>query len=349
MKPLSQRFASVASSSATAGITWQAIDSLSYQFELCKIADAESVVLISDQHSKPELVELTRIALARKGRPGLELRPFEPNRGALKALIASAYQVLEDASLIVDVTGNGDVALLMKSQNSNASVLRLEPEATDTVRWRPQSTLSRRINALSRICKAKQRLVVGLNSTDLIVDLTQCKVEKRDGIAFLPNETAQFPDGQVVITPENHVGVGSIVVLPGDGVLTVGTWVRSPMLITMTSGRIRSIVGDHGDGDTLRALLEDEDENNYRLRSISIGLHAGYESWIPGFDGALLNPNMAAMLAGVVCMNFGAPGAPSHRLQLALAGRDLYIDERAIILGGMLQGSFAPDIYETAN
>ena len=99
-------------------VEWNWIERFAQQFELCGLQASESVILLSETSSRPELVETARLALGRLGGGVAQVvMPTPPNRGPVPirstgaslaiAGHAPTIAALQAADFVVDCTVEG--------------------------------------------------------------------------------------------------------------------------------------------------------------------------------------------------------------------------------------------------
>jgi len=325
-------------------ITWQALDALSHQLELCGVTAVSRVVALIGEDTEPDRAGLLRAAIARTGAQAVEVRMISG--------IATAdgpLAVLSETADIVVVTGEIDPDVPIPEDVQILHLTEVPPQDF------PHANLRRRGFALTQHVENAERLIISdRHGTALHTNLTGARIDFDHGLVDDDRTHAVFPAGWAEIVPAAGSTEGSIVLMPGDANLLGRSIVNSPVRIEVVNDLITSIIGESPDADALRALLEYPSQPNaYGIAGVRIGMNPGAKSrgeTLAPFDERLLSDQQSTLLAGGVTLSFGenllADRPCTQRLSLVLPRRFVRLDGLPVVNDGVLQGDFAPDVYE---
>ncbi len=336
-------------------VTWDALDALSHAFELNGIGPTSRVVALVGDNT--EVAALVRAALARSHAEALEIHPVRSGADEVDRLRQGSLLpgLIEGVDIVIDALGpptqvtTGARSLV---DGTNARLLRLLPAAAEAHVRPPHASLATRVDRVGGLVAAGRDLAIhDDNGTDLVVSLDAMRVTTDGGRAAGPGATAEFPSGWVTVTPGATTIEGDLVVMPGDGNLSRGQHISSPIRLTIRQDRIIAIDGDNADADVLRALFEAMDTvDAYGVASISLGLNPGRLGSGQPFDDVLIDNDLARLSAGVVTIKFGdneyADRPCPGQVGLALSRRSVTLDDSPLCHHGTLAGDATPDVYE---
>ncbi len=321
-------------------VQWEALDALSHQLELCKIDPDSSVVVIFDAQASPDRVALIRAAVERTGAEAIEIRPMQTSHRDQR-LLRSA---LEGADIVIAT--NAGAFPLDQGDHQTLYLCDVAPQE-----FAPHASLRRRVTALStRLEAAETLLLTDAHGSELHIRLSGGVVGSDHGLIDSEHTVAHFPAGWVSVTPARASVNGQLVVMPGDANLGAARVVTSPVVLQIVDDHVSAIVGESPDADVLRALFEHPNEPSaYGVAELSLGMNPGTNA-PRAFDSRLLDPVIARLFAGVVTVSFGenlvADRPCAQRVTLSLSRRTVHLDGLPIVVGGRLDGNFAPDVYE---
>jgi len=322
---------------------WESLDALSHQLELCKIGPETRVVMLVDDTTPNEHLQLLRAALTRSGADAVELRTLSSN-------------VRETSELINDIGATADVLVTTSNVGADFELLQdqclLHIIPTSSQVLPPHASLRRRVRALHHQFEHSATMhITDRHGTDLRVQLQASTIDFDHGLIGSEHRRANFPAGWVTATPARSTIDGELVVMPGDGVLEAARLVSSPIRLVLIDDHISEIEGDNPDADVMRAMLEyQNDRNAYGVAWLGIGLNPAHAELARPFDPRLLDRAISQLLAGVLTIRFGGnlvadrPGDPA--MTVTLTGRSVTLDTVPVVVDGDLDGEFAPDVYE---
>lgn len=326
-------------------VQWEALDALSHQLELCKIDPDASVVVVFDAQISLERAALIRAAVARTGADAIEIRPMGTSRadGDHRMLRAAI-----EAADIVIATGapGGNPTAALDGDHQLLYLCDIAPQS-----FGPHASLRRRVTALHKQLDTADTLTLSdAHGTELHIRVANGVVSADHGLIDAESPVACFPAGWVAITPGRASVHGQLVVMPGDVNLGASRVVASPVVLQIVDDHVSAIDGDSPDADVLRALFEYPNEPSaYGVAEFSLGMNPGAQA-MTAFDDRLLNPVIGRLLAGIVTLSFGgnmvADRPCRQKFTLAMAKRTVHVDGLPVVLGGRLDGDFAPDVYE---
>lgn len=261
------------------------------QFEACDLAAGETVVVLSESTSRPELVAAARVAAQDLGAAVVDVRlPTPPNPGpvALRSTGSSvalqanpaAIAALCAADFVADCTVEGilhapELPGILAAGTRVLMIVNEDPEAFD--RWWFDAELRPRVDAaLATLRGATQMHVTSAAGTDLVVDLAGAFTAGAHGATEGPGTIAHWPGGLVVAFPAAGTVRGTVVLAPGDANLTFMEYIREPVRLEVEGDRVTRIEGDGVDAALLRSYLEafDEDEA-YCVSHVGWGVNPG--------------------------------------------------------------------------
>ena len=339
---------------------WTWIETLTRQFDLCGVEAGQEALVVAPTTSDARLVDSARLALHRLGAvvAVLAIPGTAPERNTSQVLdnevvVAAAAA----ADFVVDLSRPGldrdPDAEYVLGQGSRILVVDID-DPTELVRHVPHPGLGRRVDRTVRRLHLGDVLAVGADAgTNVLLGLSGSHIAGSAGVASTAGSTARWPDGRVSIAPADDELNGEIVLMPGDLNLTTGTFVLSPLRITIEKDHIADIDGDSSDADLVRAALEAGGSSDaYAVAAIGWGMVRPPRRQRGLFDPGVLRAGLGQRLEGIVRVAIGrdqggARGEAS-RLELGMRACTVTVDGVAVIESGVLQGDLAPDVYEEA-
>lgn len=344
----------------------RAVDVMTRQLELCRVAPGHPAIVLADGDTDPALLNAVVQALDKIGAlPRTVLVDDQPTSGMDADLTPpdTVVSLLDGHSYAGEtpVPSNSRVlsvvaALLHDGQlvetpvPSNSRVLSVVARSTGELRGVvPHVGLSRRVKRGLELLEAGQHLHVGDDKgTNLRIGLKGARRWMHDGLATVPGMVAEWPRGLIGSSPVAGTAKGTVVMSPGDIWLPMGWYARSSVALTFEGGRMVRIEGPQSETDAIRAHLASVGSPSaYRLDTVEIGL-----LWIDSpRPPALFEPGFAGSCG--VADRYGhvviATGEhPTVGIACCLRSATVAVDEVAAVRSGQPQGDLAPDVYEQA-
>ena len=244
------------------------LDAFLQTFERCAITPAETVVVLTEQQSRAELITLSELALSQLRcqhfrltlpTPPTPAGPLVRSSGASLALTGqhTAVAALCNADVVIDLTVEGlmhatETAEILKSGTRIMNISNEHPEILS--RMLPDSSLQQTVKqAVKQIRSAAQMTVVSEAGTDLTVDLKGASTVGVWGWTDRPGTLAHWPAGLVVSFPAAGTVNGQLVLAAGDLNLTFKRYIESPVKLIIEGDYVKSL---HGQGADC-ALMKD--------------------------------------------------------------------------------------------
>lgn len=339
-------------------IEWHWVERFAKQFELCGVGPDDSVVVLSETQSRPELVEVSRLALASMGLHVAQIvMDSPPNRGPLPIRSTGASQAighhagavagLSGATFIVDATVEGLVHApeLGDILDGGARVLMISNEHPELYeRMVHDPTIKPAVSAASDMMRStKEMRATSPAGTDLTVDLTGAFVAGSWGYTDQPGDIAHWPGGLVLAFPKPNTVNGTVVMTPGDINLTFKQYLRSEVRLTIVDDYVTSIDGDGLDADLFGSYLSAFGEPEaYATSHVGFGMNHGAR-WdaLTMWDKAQTNGTELRAFAGNFLFSTGANEQAGRfsrgHFDLPMRHHSVYLDGVATVIDGVLQ------------
>jgi len=247
------------------------IDAFEEVLALCKPSQKETVVILSETHSRQLNVHLVELALARLGATCFHLvlpgaapvaGPIVRSTGASHALDDqhAAVETLCSADFIVDVTVEGlmhakQTADILQSGTRILNISNEHPEAL--ARLVPKTADKDHVKAAISQCRsAKFMQVSSSTGTDLRVNMASAVTVGVWGWTDRPGTLAHWPGGLVVSFPAAESVNGVLVLAAGDLNLTFKRYIENPVTLTIEADHVVDIAGDGADAALMRNYLQ---------------------------------------------------------------------------------------------
>lgn len=326
-------------------VVWEALDALSHQLELCRIDATTSVVVVLDDHTS-RYRDLIRAAVARTGADALEVQQVHRDGGIRSGKPRLLAAILAEADVVITCVEHPGEVVRAALAETPGQVLHLRSVDLAPQDYPPHVNLGHRVQILVNHVEAATQLHVSDRyGTGLSIGLAGGAVSYDDGLPADHAEPVHFPAGWVAVIPGQAFVRGDIVLMPGDAI-TSTRFITSPLRLQVRDGHLTAIEGEHADADVVRAVLEYSGQpSTYRLSQVSVGLNP-IKAVRTLFDPRLLDPQLARLAAGVVTVSFGVNDPGRHGITFALARRTVRLDAVPLVTDGVLDGDFAPDVYE---
>ena len=348
-------------------VEWHWVERFAQQFERCGLRADESVVVLAETASRPELVETAWLAVQSSGAACARVvLPTPPNRGpvAIRSTGASVaiqghaptVAALRAADFVVDCTVEG---LLHSPElgdvlDSGTRILMVSNEHPETFeRMVHDPGLAERV-ALGKqwLADASTMHVSSIHGTDLTVDLTGAFRAGSHGFTDQPGDIAHWPGGLVLAFPAAGTVNGTVVMAPGDVNLTFKEYVRSEVRLTIEDDHITAIdrprQGGGVDADLFASYLASFDEPEaYATSHVGWGMNTNAR-WdaLPLTDKSQTNGTEIRAFAGNFLYSTGANEVAGRfcrgHFDLPMRHCTVTLDGRPVVVDGHLVPELSP-------
>lgn len=333
------------------------IDAFEATFAACKLARAETAVILSESQSRSLNVHLAELALARMGVAFFHIRVPTPapkapailrSTGTSLALTGQekAVAALASADFIVDLTLEG----LMHARETRsilqggARILNISNEHPEALaRCLPDEDLKTRCLEAARRCRrARAMTVTSTAGTDLTVDMTGNNSVGVWGFTDKPGTLAHWPGGIVVSFPKAGSVNGRLVIKPGDMNLTFKRYFEDAVTLDLTDDYVTQIGGTGTDAALMRDYLAAfGDREAYATSHVGWGLNqaARYEA-LTMYDRRDSNCTELRAVAGNFLYSTGANEFAGRftegHFDLPMMGCTIAVDDQVVVDQGRL-------------
>lgn len=343
-------------------VPWHRIETFSEHFARCAVVANETAVVLAEDDSRPELVEVAVLALQRLGAVvSTTVLPTPPNRGPVPirstgASVAIAHNPavvagLAAADFIVDCTVEG---LLHAEERAalladGARILMLSnehPEVFDRV-GQDEGMIGRVERGRQRLAAASSMEVTSAAGTKLIVDLAGSEIAGSDGTVTAAGGIAHWPGGLVLCFPAAGTVAGTIVMMPGDANLTFKEYLRSSVTCTLESDHVVAVDGEGLDAELFASYLASwEEPEAYAVSHLGWGMnHACRWDVLPLYDKAELNGTELRAFAGNFLWSTGANELAGRfcrgHFDLPMRNCTVTLDGEPVVVEGVLVDDLA--------
>ncbi|MDG2427540.1 MAG: hypothetical protein P8M16_03850 [Acidimicrobiales bacterium] len=343
-------------------IPWHRIETFSDHFARCAVTADETAVVLAEDDSRSDLVDVAVLALQRLGAAvSTMILPTPPNRGPVPvrstgASVAIAHNSaviagLAAADFIVDCTVEGllhaEERPALLSNGARALMLSNEhPEVFDRVGHDEQ--MGERVNrGRQRLADASAMRVTSAAGTDLTVELTGAEVAGSDGTVTTPGDIAHWPGGLVLCFPAVGSTSGVVVMSPGDANLTFKEYVRSPITCTLEADHVVAVEGDGLDAALFSSYLAAwKEPEAYAVSHLGWGMnHACRWDVLPLYDKADVNGTELRAFAGNFMWSTGANEVAGRfcrgHFDLPMRNCTITLDDEPVVINGVLVDELA--------
>ncbi len=333
------------------------IDNFCEVFRLCGVQPGEACAILSETQSRPVLVQLAELALARLGARWFHLVLPTPRQtapvpvrstGASDAIgqLTPAVQALAASSFIVDCTVEGlqhavELPAILKGGARVLVVSNEHPEILE--RTLPKAEDEAVARAAMKRLKAAQRMhVTSVAGTDLRIKLGGARVGGVWGFTTKPGTLTHWPGGLVLAFPVAGSVNGLLVLAPGDVNLTFKRYLADPVALHIVNDHVERIEGNSVDAELMRGYFAAWGERAaYAVSHVGWGLNRNAR-WdaMTFYDKADFNGTELRAFAGNFLYSTGANEvAGRHTLghfDLPLRGCSITLDEETVVRAGVL-------------
>jgi 2,5-dihydroxypyridine 5,6-dioxygenase len=248
----------------------QHIDMFEHVFRLCGVQPGDACAVLSETQTRPELPQLSLLALQRVGAKPFELvMPGRPvatpvpvrSTGASAAIahLAPVVQALAASVFVADCTVEGlqHAAELPRILAGGARVLAISHEHPEILeRCLPRAEDQAPVReAMRRLKLAKRMQVTSAAGTDLTIDLSGARIGGVWGFTSKPGTLSHWPGGLVLAFPAARTVNGRLVLDRGDVNLTFKRYLRDPVRLLIENDHAVKVEGDNVDAELMRGYL----------------------------------------------------------------------------------------------
>jgi len=287
--------------------------------------------------------------------PAPEPGPIIRSTGASTALDEAdpaCLARLEACDLLIDLSIEGLMHARQTSQilKSGTRIQNISHEHPDVLtRMAPRSDDKDRVKNAVNACRQASRMkVTSAAGTSLDINMEKSATVGVWGWTDRPGTLAHWPGGLVVSFPQANSVNGTLVLAPGDLNLTFKRYLESPVTLTIENDYVTAIEGDGADGYLMRSYLAGfDDKEAYATSHVGWGVNprARYEA-LAMYDKQDINGTELRALAGNFLYSTGANEFAGRftrgHFDLPVMNCDIYLDDKAVVLKGVLQGDESP-------
>ena len=265
------------------------IDMFAEVFARCGVRNGDACAVLSETQSRPVLVQLSELALARLGArpfhvvlPARALAAPVPVRstGASDAIgqLEPVVQALAASVFVADCTVEGlqHAAELPRVLQGGARVLAISnehPEILERCLPRAEDEAQAR-EAMKRLKAAHQMHVESAAGTDLRVSLAGARVGGVWGFTAKPGTLSHWPGGLVLAFPAAGTVAGTLVLDRGDVNLTFKRYLQDPVRLVIENDHVTQVQGDGVDAELMRGYFAAwGDASAYAVSHVGWGLN----------------------------------------------------------------------------
>ncbi|MFD4475361.1 hypothetical protein ACFWPU_04515 [Streptomyces sp. NPDC058471] len=331
------------------------LDAFTRELRLCKLREGEHVVVLSEPGSRGDYVAAAFGAAKTCGAhviaatvPGGSPAPMpSTHTGAGPGLVSvlndsTAQDLLKSADLVVDLTREGFIHAPVQQEILRAGTRIIFVCDAPDVLIRNLPKESDKDEVLEGVQLLKRSAVMKVTSdagTDLTVQLAGSKPEFQCGFADDPGRWDHWPSTMVLAWPE--ISDGQIVLAEGDILLPFKEYVRQPVSLQISGGRIEKVSGG-AEAELLNTFFEDADDQWARsLSHMGWGLMRTADWFATAMYGKddLMGMDARAFAGNFLWSTGPHPvlGRESYaHLDIAMRGCTVTVDDTEVVTGGRL-------------
>ncbi len=333
------------------------IDSFAEVFRLCGVQPGDACAILSETQSRPAIVQLSELALARLGARWFHLTLPTPRQtapvpvrstGASDAIagLGPVVQALAGSVFIADCTVEGlqhaaELPAILKGGARVLAISNEHPEILERTAPRVEDEAPVR-DAMRRLRAARRLHVRSTAGTDLSVALADARIGGVWGFTAKPGTLSHWPAGLVLAFPAAGSVQGTLVLDRGDVNLTFKRYLQDPVRLVIEHDHVVAIEGASVDADLMRGYFEAwGDRAAYAVSHVGWGLNrrARWDA-MTFYDKADFNGTELRAFAGNFLYSTGANEvAGRHTLghfDLPLRGCTVTLDDEPVVLEGRL-------------
>ena len=256
----------------------------------CGLQPGDTVAVLSESQSRPVLVELARLAAARRGAQVFSLvlpsafatgTPVARSTGASAVLrqLAPVVSALAGSTLVVDCTVEGlmhapELPAILKGGARVLYVSNEHPEAL--ARLVPGEHLEPLVkDHVKRLRAAREMRVTSTAGTDLVISLQGAVCGGNWGYTTRPGTMTHWPGGLALAFPAAGSVSGTLVLAEGDVNLTFKRYLERPVTLRVEDDYVTRIDGQGTDAELMRSYIAAwGDREAYAVSHVGYGLNA---------------------------------------------------------------------------
>lgn len=337
------------------------IDSFCEVFRLSGVAAGDTCAVLSETQSRPVLVHLSELALARLGARWFHVTVPTPRQaapvpvrstGASDAIgrLEPVIAALAGSRVVVDCTVEGlqhavELPQILKGgarvlviSNEHPEILeRTVPKAEDEATVR---------EAMRHLKAAREMRVTSAVGTELTVRLQGARIGGVWGFTSKPGSLTHWPAGLVLAFPAAGSVSGRLVLAPGDVNLTFKRYLADAVTLTVADDHVTRIEGTSVDAELMRGYFAawgdgPDDRAAYAVSHVGWGLNRGAR-WdaMTFYDKADFNGTELRAFAGNFLYSTGANEVAGRytlgHFDLPMRGCTVTLDGEAVVREGVL-------------
>jgi 2,5-dihydroxypyridine 5,6-dioxygenase len=331
-------------------------------FTLCGVTAGEPAMVLGESRSRPELVLLSQLALARLGARACRIElPSPPMTSPAPMRSTGASQALRDhphvvralagARFVADCTVEGllHARELPEILAGGARVLMVSNEHPEILeRLVPDPALEPKVRAGMRRLKAAGTMhVTSAAGTELSIDLAGARVGGGWGYTKKPGTIAHWPGGLCLCFPAPGSVNGTLLLSPGDINLTFKRYLESEVRLTIEQDYVTAIDGEGLDAKLMRSYFAAwGDREAYAVSHLGWGMNpAARWDALAFYDKTESNGTEQRAFAGNFLYSTGANEVAGRysegHFDLPLRGCTIALDGEPVVVEGALQGELA--------
>lgn len=333
------------------------IDLFTRVFALCGVKAGDDCAVLSQTQTRPELPQLSELALLRLGArpfhlvmPARALTAPVPVRstGASDAIggLSPVVAALAGSVFVADCTVEGlqhapELPAILKGGARVLAISHEHPEILERCEPRAEDEAPVR-EAMRRLKAARVMHVRSSAGTDLQIELAGARVGGVWGFSTRPGTLSHWPGGLVLAFPAAGSVRGTLVLDRGDVNLTFKRYLQDPVRLTVADDHVVDVAGEGVDAEMMRGYFESwGDPAAYAVSHVGWGLNrrARWDSML-FHDKADFNGTELRAFAGNFLYSTGANEVAGRHtaghFDLPLRGCTVLLDGAAVVEGGRL-------------
>lgn len=333
------------------------IDTFAEVFVLCGVKAGDACAILSETQSRPAIVQLSELALARLGARWFHITLPTPRQtapvpvrstGASDAIagIGPVVQALAGSVFVADCTVEGlqhapELPQILKGGARVLAISNEHPEILERTAPRAEDEAPVR-DAMRRLKGARHMHVRSAAGTDLAVALADARVGGVWGFSAKPGTLSHWPGGLVLAFPAAGSVHGTLVLDRGDVNLTFKRYLQDPVRLVVEHDHVVAIDGSSVDADLMRGYLEAwGDRSAYAVSHVGWGLNrrARWDAMVFHDKGDFNGTELRAFAGNFLYSTGANEVAGRHTLghfDLPLRRCTVMLDEVPVVVDGVL-------------